>query len=334
MTKTSLATPPPVALTEPWSWKRLLTAPVFGPCVALVLATVFFATQSATFLTGPSLSLILQQVMVVGTLAIGQTLIILVAGIDLSVGTIMAFGSIVMAKLAVDSGLPWPVAVGAGIATCTVFGLVNGLLVTRIKLPPFIVTLGMLNIAYALTHMYSAEETVTNLPAGMTALGETFAIGDTRVTYGSVLMLVLFGVVAYILGGTAWGQRLYAVGSNAEGTRLTGIPVDRVRLAAFTAAGAIYGIAALLLIARTGVGDPKVGLTENLESITAVVLGGTSLFGGRGAVLGTLVGVLIVGVFRSGLQQMGVGATPQILVTGILVILAVTVDQLARRRNR
>jgi fructose transport system permease protein len=304
-----------------------------GPAAALLLACLFFTTQSSQFLSGWNLALVIQQVMVVGTLAMGQTLIILTAGIDLSCGAIMAFGGVLMAKLAVDGGWPPLLAIAAGIGACAGFGVINGLLITRISLPPFIVTLGVLNVAFALTHIYSNEQTISGLPHTMTALGDTFPLGRTDVTYGSVLMLALFAVAAYVLGQTSWGRHVYAVGNDAEAARLTGIPVKRRLLAVYTIAGAIYGIAALLLISRTGVGDPKAGQTDNLDSITAVVLGGTSLFGGRGLVVGTLIGALLVGVIRNGLQLMGVASIYQILITGILVILAVSVDQLSRKRS-
>ncbi|WP_200824377.1 ABC transporter permease [Nonomuraea solani] len=314
--------------------RRLLSTPTAGPLAALVLACVFFGINSGQFFTGPNFSLIIQQVMVVGTLAIGQTLIILTAGIDLACGAIMAFGGIVMTKLAVDSGLPPLLAVAAGIAVCAGFGLVNGLLVTRISLPPFIVTLGMLNVVFALTHIYSNEQTITELPSVLTFLGQTFQVGQTNVTYGSLLTILLFLLFAYLLGSTAWGRHVYALGNNPEVARLTGIRTQRLTIGVYTLAGLVYGIAALLLVSRTGVGDPQAGQTDNLDSITAVVLGGTSLFGGRGLVLGTLVGALIVGVFRNGLQLMGVPSIYQTLITGILVILAVAVDQLSRRRTR
>ncbi|WP_431907179.1 ABC transporter permease [Nonomuraea jabiensis] len=314
--------------------RRLISTPVAGPLAALVLACAFFALRTDQFLTGPNFSLIIQQVMVVGMLAIGQTLIILTAGIDLSNGAIMAFGGIVMTKLAVDSGLPPVVAIVAGLAVCSLFGLVNGLLVTRISLPPFIVTLGMLNVVFALTHIYSNEQTVTDLPPVLTFLGQTFQVGQTNVTYGSLLTILLFLVFAYLLGSTAWGRHVYALGNSPEVARLTGIRTSRLTIGVYTLAGFVYGIAALLLVSRTGVGDPQAGQTDNLDSITAVVLGGTSLFGGRGLVIGTLVGALIVGVFRNGLQLMGVPSIYQTLITGILVILAVAVDQLSRRRNR
>ncbi|MFE9393923.1 ABC transporter permease [Streptomyces flavidovirens] len=314
------------------NWRAFTAHPTAGPLVALLVACVFFAFQNDQFLSGGNLSLVVQQVMVVGTLALGQTLIILTAGIDLSCGAVMAFGTIVMAKLAAEGTLPPLAAIGAGIGVCALFGLVNGALVTLVRLPPFIVTLGMLNVAFALTHIYSDEQTITDLPAALTGLGETFPLGRTDITYGSVLTIVLFLVFAYLLSQTAWGKHTYALGNSPDVARLTGIRTIRLQLGIYATAGLIYGIAALLLVSRTGVGDPKAGQTDNLDAITAVVLGGTSLFGGRGAVLGTLVGALIVGVFRNGLQLMGVGSIYQTLITGALVILAVTVDQISRRK--
>jgi fructose transport system permease protein len=309
-----------------------LSLTTLGPLVALLIAGVFFTTQSDRFLTGPNLSLVVQQVMVVGTLGIGQTLVILTAGIDLSNGAVMALGTIVMTSLAVNAGVPAPIAIAIGLLVCGAFGVLNGLLVTRLRLPPFIVTLGTLNIAFALTHIYSREQTVSNLPDIMTFFGNTFRLGQTNVTYGSVLTVILFVVAWYLLAHTATGRHVYALGNNPEAARLTGINTRRLLLGVYTVAALIYGLAGLLLVARTSVGDPNAGQTDNLDSITAVVLGGTSLFGGRGGVMGTLIGALIVGVFRNGLQLIGVASIYQVLITGILVILAVAVDQVARRR--
>jgi fructose transport system permease protein len=305
-----------------------------GPLVALVLACAFFASQSDRFLSTQNFSLILAQVMVVGVIAIGQTLIILTAGIDLSCGMVMALGGIVMTKFAADYGLSTPAAMACGLLVTTAFGYLNGVLVTRIKLPPFIVTLGTLNIAFALTQLYSGSQTVTDIPAGMTWLGNTFSLGSASVSYGVVMMLGLYAFAWFALRETAAGRHVYAVGNSPEATRLTGIPTEKVLLGVYILAGLCYGIAAMLGVARTGAGDPNAGQTENLDAITAVVLGGTSLFGGRGVVLGTLVGALIVGVFRNGLTLMGVSSVYQILVTGILVILAVATDQLSRKGAR
>ena len=329
------AAPPPAAVGVHHGWKdRLPPINTLGPFIALILLCVFFATQSDRFASSGNLSLVLQQVMVVGVIAIGQTLIILTAGIDLSCGMVMALGGIVMSKFAVELGLPAPLAILCGIGVTALFGLVNGLLVTRIKLPPFIVTLGTLNIAFALTQIYSNAQTVTDLPAGMTWFGNTFRVVGTSVANGVVLMLLLYFVTWFALRETASGRHVYAVGNNPEATRLTGIPTQRVLLGVYVLAGVFYGIASLLSVARTGVGDPNAGQTENLDAITAVVLGGTSLFGGRGVVLGTLIGAVIVGVLRNGLTLMGVASVYQVLITGVLVILAVAVDQLSRRRIR
>jgi fructose transport system permease protein len=313
---------------------RLPSLVQLGPFIALLLACIFFSTQADHFLSPQNFALIAQQVMVVGVIAIGQTLVILTAGIDLSCGMVMALGGIVMSKLAVEAGLPPALAIVAGLAVTTGFGLLNGLLVTRIKLPSFIVTLGTLNIAFAITQLYSSSQTVTGLPDALTFLGNTFGAGETQLSFGVLLMLALYLLAWLWLRDTAPGRHVYAVGNNAEAARLTGISTQRVLLGVYATAGLLYGIASLLSVARTGVGDPNAGQTENLDSITAVVLGGTSLFGGRGVVLGSLVGALIVGVFRNGLTLMGVSSVYQILITGILVILAVATDQLSRRGGR
>jgi fructose transport system permease protein len=314
--------------------RRVLATPTVGPLLALVLTMAFFSLKSDRFLHAQNLSLVLQQVMVVGVLAIGQTLVILTAGIDLSVGTVMALGQIVMTKLAVSNGVPAIPALGIGILTCVGFGVLNGGLVTRVRLPAFIVTLGTLNIAFALTHIVSNDLTFSPLPSELLFFGRTFSFVGADFTYGVVLMFLLYGVAWFSLSQTAWGRHVYAVGDNREAARLTGINTGRVLLSVYTIAGLTYGIAAMLLAARTELGDPNAGqTTENLDSITAVVLGGTSLFGGRGSVVGTLIGATIVGVFRNGLTLIGVQVIYQYLVTGVLVILAVSVDQLTHRRQ-
>ncbi|CAG4888180.1 ABC transporter permease [Paraburkholderia saeva] len=303
-----------------------------GPLLALLLACAFFISQSSRFLSFQNLSLILQQTMVVAVIAIGQTLIVLTGGIDLSCGMLMAFGSIVMTKFAVVLGVPPVIAIFCGIAASALFGLLNGLLITRIKLPAFIVTLGTLNIAFALTQLYSNAESVTNLPNAIMFFGNTFSIGPAEVTYGTVLTLLMYLATWFVLRDTVPGRHLYALGNNAEAARLMGLKSQRILITVYSLAGVFYGIAALLAVSRTGVGDPQAGQTENLDSITAVVLGGTSLFGGRGSIVGTLLGALIVGVFRNGLTLIGVSSVYQVLITGILVILAVAADKLSHRR--
>jgi fructose transport system permease protein len=311
--------------------ERLPPLSIIGPFVALLVACIFFSIESDRFLTGQNFSLIAQQVMVVGVVAIGQTIIILTGGIDLACGMVMALGSMVMAKLAVEAGVSPHVAIGCGLLLTTFFGWLNGMLVTFIRLPPFIVTLGTLNIAFAITQIYSDSQTVSDLPEPLVFFGETFQIGSTAVSYGTVLMLVLYLVFWLVLRETAVGKHVYAVGNHAEAARLMGISTRRVLIGVYTVAGLLYGLAGLLTVARTGVGDPQAGQTDNLDSITAVVLGGTSLFGGRGVITGSLIGALIVGVFRNGLTLMGVASVYQVLVTGVLVILAVATDRITRR---
>jgi fructose transport system permease protein len=307
---------------------------VLGPWIALAAACLFFSTQSDRFFTGENLSLITQQVMVVGVLAIGMTLIILTAGIDLSCGMVMALGSMVMTKLAVENEVPVGLAILCGIGVTALFGLINGLLVTKAKLPSFIVTLGTMNIAFATTQIYSSSASVTDLPESLTMIGNTFDVMGTQVSYGTLFMIALYLVMWRFLSDTAPGKHIYAVGNAPEASRLTGIGVDKVLIGVYVLAGVFYGLAALLSVARTGIGDPQSGQTENLDAITAVVLGGTSLFGGRGIILGSLVGAVIVGVFRNGLTLMGVPSVVQLLVTGVLVILAVAVDQLSHKKAR
>ena len=309
----------------------IFSKPAVGPLLSLLLISIFFASRTPRFLTAGNFSLILQQVLVVGTLAIGQTVVILTSGIDLSNGWAMAFGGITMTTLAVNYNVPPIPAILLGILTCTLIGLLNGLLVTYINLPPFIVTLGTLSVAQALTLITSNAQTITDLPEAMTFLGTTFKVFGTDITYGTILMLVLFLISWFVLQYTTLGRQVYAVGDNPEAARLAGINTNQVLIGVYMMAGLIYGLAALLLVARTSVGDPNAGTDGNLNSITAVVLGGTSLMGGRGNLLGTLVGAIIIGVIINGLTLMGIPSIYQMLITGILIILAVTVDVLSHR---
>jgi fructose transport system permease protein len=267
----------------------------------------------------------------VGAVAVGQTLVILTAGIDLSIGAVMVLTSLVMAKLASDSGVSSPLALLIGLLVATVAGAVNGVLVTRIKLPPFIVTLGTLSIFTAITLIYAQGQTIS-LPSGtlLTWTGQAITIGGFHLTVGVIMMLALYGLFGYALRQTAWGRHLYATGDDPEAARLAGIRTSRVLVSAYVVAGAVIGIGAWILVGRINGADPNAGLNTNLESITAVVIGGTSLFGGRGAVIGSLIGALIVQVFDNGLALAGVDPNYQVLAVGILVIAAVAADQWIR----
>ncbi|MCU1658200.1 MAG: Monosaccharide-transporting ATPase [Pseudonocardiales bacterium] len=306
--------------------------PALSPAIVLVLAGVAFSFLSPRFLTATNLSLVFQQVAVVGALAAGQTLIILTAGIDLSIGAVMVLSSLVMSKLAFDSGVPGVFALLIGAAVAILAQAVNGLLVTRIKLPPFIVTLGTLSIFTAITLIYAKGQTVQLSPNSFLLWSaKTVTVGSLKLTTGVLLMVGLYIVIGFALRYTAWGRHLYSVGDDPEASRLSGIQVNRVILSAYMVAGVAVAVAAWILVGRVGGGDPNSGINANLQSITAVVIGGTSLFGGRGRIIGSLIGALIVQVFVNGLALAGYDPNYQVLAVGVLVIVAVSVDQWIRR---
>ncbi|MCI4656294.1 ABC transporter permease [Cryobacterium zhongshanensis] len=307
--------------------------PAISPAVVLVIAIIVFGMLNERFLNPANLSLITQQVAVVGTLAIAQTLIILTAGIDLSVGAVMVLSSMVIAQFTVQNGLPPILGLIAGLVVALAAGALNGFLVTRLRLPPFIVTLGTLNVFVALTLLYSNGATVRggDMPDLLTWTGTTFSVGGVNFTMGVLLMLVLYVVIAFILSQTAWGRHVYAVGDDKEAARLAGISVSRVLMSVYLAAGAILAIGAWIQIGRSNAASPNAGTDLNLDSITAVVIGGTSLFGGRGTIWGTLLGALIVGVFRNGLSLAGLDVLWQTFAVGVLIVLAVSVDQWIRK---
>ena len=305
--------------------------PALSPAIVLVLAALVFGLLNSRFYHLENLSLIAQQVAVVGALAAGQTLVILTAGIDLSIGAVLVLSSLVMSKLVADQGVPGVFALLIGAAVAIAAQAVNGLLVTRVKLPPFIVTLGTLSIFTALTLIYAKGQTVALEPgAFLLWSAEPVSIGSLHLTTGVLLMIALYAVIGFALRYTAWGRHLYAVGDDVEASRLAGIKVNRVLLSAYMAAGLAIAVAAWILVGRVGGGDPNGGLNANLESITAVVIGGTSLFGGRGVVFGSLIGACIVQVFVNGLALAGIDPNYQVLSVGVLVIAAVSVDQWIR----
>jgi fructose transport system permease protein len=304
-----------------------------GPLLALLLLTAVFSSLSPVFLSWRNMTQLLQQVMEVGTLAVGQTIIVLTAGIDLANGAIMVFGCIVMANLAVSHHWPALAAIVAGVGATTFLSFLSGVVIATLSLPPFIVTLGMLNVMYASTLLYSGGTEIQGLPPAMLTLGEAFAIGGYRIPYGPLIMLTVFIVGSYLVGETAWGRHLKAIGSSPQTARVAGIRVKPHLISVYTLAGVIYGIASLLVIARTAIADPLAGQTDNLDSIVAVVIGGTSFFGGRGSVMGTLVGVLIVGEIQNGLTIVGVDALYQYVATGVIVVVAVAIDQASRKRR-
>ena len=306
--------------------------PALSPALVLLVSVVVFGVINPRFVNPANLSLISQQVAVVGTIGIAQTLIILTGGIDLSVGAAATLAGFVIAQTATNNHLPSGLSLLLGLLVGLATGLLNGVLVTRMKLPPFIVTLGTLSIYTALLLLYSNSASIeTGVPAPIVGLGNTFSVAGVQITFGVVAMVVVYAIVAVILGRTAWGRHVYAVGDDPEAARLAGIRVTRVLLSVYIVAGALLAFGAWQMIGRADGIGPNDGSSVNLESITAVVIGGTSLFGGRGTVWGTLLGALIVGVFEEGLAVAGLDVLYQVLAVGILVIVAVALDQWIRK---
>ena len=306
--------------------------PSLGPLVVLILAAIVFDLINNRFLNPTNLSIMLQQVAVVGLLALGQTVIILTAGIDLSVGAAMILVQMLMAELAVADGLPAILALVIGLVGALATGLINGLLVTRFRVPPFIGTLGTLGVFTAIGLKYANGQTLTPKPGSLLLwTGQPIQFGTFHITVGVLLMILLYLLLGYALGRTAWGKHVYAVGDDQEAARLAGIRTARLLLSVYLVAGLVYGIAAWVQIGRVGDASTDISSTLNLDSITAVVIGGVSLFGGRGLVLGTLFGALIVQVFQNGLALAGVQDLYQQLAEGLLVIAAVSLDRWIRK---
>ncbi|MEQ5841220.1 ABC transporter permease [Paraburkholderia acidicola] len=311
--------------------RALLAQPMSGPLLALIVITVVFSVTTSTFLNVGNISLLFQQSVVVGTIALGQTLIVLVAGIDLACGAILVLGTVLIGSLAGHGDMA---AIAAGLVVCLAAASLNGLVITRFKLPPFIVTLGTLTILAAASRLYTRSQSYPVSSDFLTILGSGFTSGVVTFTYGSLLWIVLTLVLSYVLNQTAWGVRVYAIGNSSSAARLNGIHVGRITFSVYALAGLFYFFAAWQALGRTPIADPSAYQTANLDAITAVVIGGTSLFGGRGGVAGTFVGALIVTVLKNGLTQAGIDSLYQQIATGILVILAVGVDHYLSRRKQ
>ncbi len=311
--------------------------PSLVPLIVLVAAIAIFGVLLGSKFFSPfALTLILQQVQIVGILGAAQAVVILTAGIDLSVGAIMVLSSVVMGQFTFRYGIPVPVSILSGLLCGVGCGFINGWLVAKIKLPPFIVTLGMWQIVLAANFLYSANETIRSQEIAAEApllqlFGAKVNIGGAVFTVGVIFMVVLVLILAYILRHTAWGRHVYAVGDDPDAAELSGVQVSKVLISVYMLSGLICAFAGWALIGRIGSVSPTSGQLGNIESITAVVIGGISLFGGRGSILGMLFGALIVGVFTLGLRLLGADAQWTFLLIGVLIIGAVAVDQWIRK---
>ena len=311
--------------------------PAAVPLIVLIVSLLGFGiVLGGKLFSAFTLTLILQQVAITGIIGAAQTLVILTAGIDLSVGAIMVLSSVVMGQFTFRYGLPPALSVVCGFAVGALCGCINGLLVSKMKLPPFIVTLGTWQVFLATNFIYSANETIRSQDIDAEAPILKFFANDIRAggavfTYGVIAMVLLAVLLWYVLNHTAWGRHVYAVGDDPDAAELSGVRTSRVLLQVYTLSGVICAFGAWVLIGRVGAISPNSGAFTNIESITAVVIGGISLFGGRGSILGMIFGALIVGLFSLALRLLGTDPQYTFMMIGVLIIIAVAVDQWIRK---
>jgi ribose/xylose/arabinose/galactoside ABC-type transport system permease subunit len=302
-----------------------------GPLGGLILLCVVMTILSPFFLTPNNLFNVGTQIAVIAILALGQTFVIVSGGIDLSVGSVLGLSGIVFGWASVVAGLPLPVALALGIGSGALAGLTNGLLITLGRLPSFIATLAMLSAARGLSLVISGNAPLNPIPGPVRTLGSGDLFGFIPLPV--ILMLVMWVIAVFILRATYAGRCMYAIGGNEEASRLSGINVSRQKLVVYTLSGLFAGIAGILLTARLASAQPQAGFTFELDAIAAVVIGGASLAGGVGTASGTLIGALILGVLRNGLNLLNVSSDWQQVVIGVVIALAVMTDTLRRRKG-
>jgi len=301
-----------------------------GPFVGLALVIVFFAVASGAperYLSGHNLRVVLAQTVIVAVGAIGMTLVIVAGGIDLSVGSVIALTGVICA-IGLRDGWPPLLAVLAAVVAGALVGLVNALAITRLRVVPFIATLGMLGIARGAAKWLARQSTVDAPASWVNELAVTVPPASWMVFAPGVWMtLVLAVIMAFVLRRTVFGRRVFALGSNEAAARACGIAVDRLKLAIYSVAGLFFGLAGVMQMSRLRQGDPTVAIGTELDVIAAVVIGGGSLSGGEGSILGSMVGALVMAFLRNGSQQMGWPTYVQEILIGVIIVAAVAVDR-------
>jgi ribose transport system permease protein len=299
--------------------------------IVLALLGVAMSMLSPFFLSLSNFLNILLATSTIGVLAIGATLILSSAGLDLSLGSVLGLAGVAGAYLVVEAGLPWPMAVVGCLGAGALAGWVNGELITRTRIPAFIVTLGMLGIARGIALIIPDGRAIYGLPAPVVYLGQGRPLG---IPMPVVIFIAVAIVVHYFLAYTRFGKHTLAMGDNEAAARATGIPVEKLRRKLYTLSGLMAGIAGMLFMARVNAGDPTAGINYELTAITAAIIGGTSLFGGKGSILGTMVGALIMGVLQNGLNLLAVQSYYQQIAIGAVLIIAVYIDQFQASQER
>lgn len=304
---------------------------------SLIVLLLFFSLASPNFMQTSNIIAILQATSVNGVLAIAATLVIITGGIDLSVGTLMTFCAVIAGVVLTYLGMPLPIGIVAAILAGAGCGLISGSLVAKMKIPPFIATLGMMLILKGLSLVISGTRPIYfNDTLGFSEISTGSLIGDfipsVPIPNGVLILFLLALSIGYILNRTVLGRYCFALGSNEEAVRLSGVNADGWKMAIYSLAGGICGIAGLIIASRLNSAQPALGLGYELDAIAAVVIGGTSLAGGRGSVLGTIIGALIMSVLLNGLRIMSVAQEWQTVVTGSIIIIAVYADMMRRRQ--
>ncbi|NPD14883.1 ABC transporter permease [Xinfangfangia sp. D13-10-4-6] len=310
----------------------------------LALLVGVFALGNAAFFSINNGLTVLLQTSVIGLLGIGMTMVIITGGIDLSVGSVLALSGTVTGLL-VKAGVPVPIGMTAGVAVGALCGLASGLIITKMRITPFVATLGMMLIARGLALQLTGAAPISQLGEAFGRLGNgaLFRMVETQpnglskvifpgIPYPAILLIVTALAAAYLLRRRSLGRHIYAVGSNEEAARLSGVDVVRTKIAAYVMSGALAGLAGNVLMSRLVTAQPNEGVMYELDAIAAAVIGGASLNGGVGGIAGTMIGAFIIGVLRNGLNMAGVSAFIQQIIIGVVVILAVFIDQMRNRR--
>lgn len=318
----------PVATSKGASWANWVIG-VQGPLLGLILLCVIFTFTTNVFFSVRNALNILDQVTVLGILAVGMTLVIVIGGIDLSVGSILAFAMMVMGWLKDSFNVPLPLAILIALLCGAVCGLINGLLVTKARLPAFIATLAMMSISRGLANIVTDGRQVVGFPDWFTSLSTVRHFGFLSITVA--LFLILVAITWIFLRYRSAGRSLYAIGGSAEVARLAGIKVQTLTIWVYIAAGTLAGIAGIAQASRLDSSEPSAGLGYELDTIAAVVIGGASLSGGIGGIGGTIVGVMIIGVLHNGLNLIGVSPFIQQVIIGAVIAVAVMADTLRRK---
>lgn len=305
------------------SWRDM------GTVAGLLIMVVVFSSMSDVFLTERNLVNILQQSSINACIAIGMTLVIISGGIDLSVGPAAALAAVLSASLLV-AGYPVPIVILSALAIGVLCGLVNGSLIAYAGLQPFIVTLGTLSLFRALALIYTGGNPILSLPNDFRRLFSSQILG---LPVPVILVGVLAIAATILLKKTPLGEYILAVGGNEEAARVSGVPIERTKVITYMISGGLAALAAVILIARLGAAEPTLGNLWELEAIAAAAIGGASLMGGKGSIFGTILGAIVLGAMRNGLTLLNVQAFYQLLATGIIIILAMLVDRLARGKG-